>query len=370
VHVWREELGGEGDRQAVGDKRADRQRIDGDRGHARREAGLVARAHEHAAAGGHRPPLVGEIGEADRAAPRETMARRQESAEWLGEEIVAAEARRVATLVRDVLEGEGRVQAAVLHGGFEVDHRAFGDLDLERGVALAQDVDGGGDDGGEGAREGADAQEGALLGDELRELLGGEREPAGDGVGVFEKEPAGGGRCAAAGAALEEAGAELALERGDLLGDRGLAEVQRVRGAGERAVAGDLAEGEQAAWINDSLSLSDHKNDACGLCAVARPSRHEPACWNRSRRRSAPRPGGRGAGRPSPDAHPAREEARPARSDLGPLPVEGCGRRWSSRGWQAASGREGKADGLGEWLDDAWRRGAAASGRGPTGIGP
>ena len=65
----------------------------------------------------------------------------------------------------------------------------------------------------------------------------------------------------AAAAAHEQRGAELALERGDLLGDRRLAERERLGGARERAGAGDRAERQQPACVEHSVSLSDHRKD-------------------------------------------------------------------------------------------------------------
>ena len=47
--------------------------------------------------------------------------------------------------------------------------------------------------------------------------------------------------------ALDDRLADLALERGELLGDRGRREMERVGGRRERAVLGDLAQDAQAA---------------------------------------------------------------------------------------------------------------------------
>ena len=90
----------------------------------------------------------------------------------------------------------------------------------------------------------------ALGGHALGDLGAGLREPLGDGVGVREQQRADLGRRGAAGAAVQQADAELALERGDLLGDRRLRQRERLGRAGERPAVRDLAKGEQAARVD------------------------------------------------------------------------------------------------------------------------
>ena len=82
-------------------------------------------------------------------------------------------------------------------------------------------------------------------------------EPVGDRVGVREQQGARLGHRRAAGAAVQQPDAELALERGDLLRDGGLGQRERLGRARERAAPGDLAEREQAAWIEHRRSLYD-----------------------------------------------------------------------------------------------------------------
>ena len=101
--------------------------------------------------------------------------------------------------------------------------------------------------------------------DERVHLEVGEVEPRGDRVGVREQQLAGRGGERAGAAADEQRGAELALEGADLLRHRGLAERERLGRARERALARDLAEGEQAARIEHSLSLSVVKIDYLNL---------------------------------------------------------------------------------------------------------
>ncbi len=60
--------------------------------------------------------------------------------------------------------------------------------------------------------------------------------------------------------AHEQRRAQLPLQRAHLLGDRGLAERERRGGARERALTGDLPEGEQPARIEHPFSLSVWQN--------------------------------------------------------------------------------------------------------------
>ena len=114
---------------------------------------------------------------------------------------------------------------------------------------------------GERARERADAQLARRVARELLELARGELEPVGDHVGVREQQLAGGRERQPAGPALEQPRARLALERGDLLGDRGLGQRQRLGRARERAEPRDLAEREHAARIDHRHSLWHQRND-------------------------------------------------------------------------------------------------------------
>ena len=66
---------------------------------------------------------------------------------------------------------------------------------------------------------------------------------------------AGLGQPHAARAALDEHGAGLALERGDLLRDGGLRERERLRRGGEGAPQGDLAQDAHAADVKHQRNL-------------------------------------------------------------------------------------------------------------------
>jgi hypothetical protein len=75
---------------------------------------------------------------------------------------------------------------------------------------------------------------------------------------VAEERSAGVGEADAAGGAVHQLGPCLALERGDLLGDRGLRVAQRLGRSGERAALGNLLQHPQVLQIehNGILSLS------------------------------------------------------------------------------------------------------------------
>ena len=82
------------------------------------------------------------------------------------------------------------------------------------------------------------------------ELLVGELEALGDGVGVLEQDLALAGESKAAGLALEQPRADLALQCRDLVGDRRLGERELAGGARERALMRDGAERQHAARIH------------------------------------------------------------------------------------------------------------------------
>ena len=74
-------------------------------------------------------------------------------------------------------------------------------------------------------------------------------QPRGEGVGVGQQQRPGRRELEGARAALDEPGAELALQAADVLGDGGLRQGQLRGRARERARVGDGAEGEQAARV-------------------------------------------------------------------------------------------------------------------------
>ena len=72
----------------------------------------------------------------------------------------------------------------------------------------------------------------------------------GDRIRVLEQDRALRLQAQAARLARQQPHADLALQRGDLVGHRRLGERQRARGARERALVGDGAEGQQAARVH------------------------------------------------------------------------------------------------------------------------
>ena len=76
-------------------------------------------------------------------------------------------------------------------------------------------------------------------------------------VGVPDEHLGGAGEPHAAPVALEHGLAQLALQRGELLGHRGRGEVQRVGGGGQRPLLGDLAQDAQSAGVDHAGILTD-----------------------------------------------------------------------------------------------------------------
>ena len=185
------------------------------------------------------------------------MVGREQREHRLLAQLVALGAVRHVRRRREVLEADGGVQLARRHRGAVGLRRALDRLDLHLRSLLVQLRDRRGDDRAERARERADPQGLALRGDQVGQLRVGLGEPLGDRVGVGEQQRAGLGGRRAARPAVEQAHADLPLERGDLLGDRRLGERERVGRPRERATVGDLAEGEQPARFEHSHSLCD-----------------------------------------------------------------------------------------------------------------
>jgi hypothetical protein len=67
---------------------------------------------------------------------------------------------------------------------------------------------------------------------------------------------------------LDERDADLALERGELLGDGGRGEVQGVGRRGDRAAVGDLPEGADTAQVDHVAILAGAREKVHSLCPV------------------------------------------------------------------------------------------------------
>ena len=79
-------------------------------------------------------------------------------------------------------------------------------------------------------------------------------------LGVHHEGAAGVGETHRSHATLDERGARLALEGGDLLADRRLRERERRGRGGERAAGGDLPQHPEPAGIKHKWSLSEHQS--------------------------------------------------------------------------------------------------------------
>jgi len=151
---------------------------------------------------------------------------------WERGEVVVVDEREISVTTADVPEGCFGIECM--------------DVELDGGEAKAKGAQGGGHEGRERRRESGEADRaGAEAGEVVQRGLGG-GEAGEDVDGVGDEHAAGFGEAHAAAAAMDEREPGLAFELGDLLGHCGLGEGERVGGAGERAVAGDLAQHEEA----------------------------------------------------------------------------------------------------------------------------
>jgi len=132
-----------------------------------------------------------------------------------------------------------------------VDH---GQVDV--GVAAAELRDGTRDERGVGGRDAGQPQPATAQPGDLPELLLGLVQAGEHRLGMHHEGAAGVGEAYRSHATVDEGGARLALERGDLLADRGLGERERVGRGRERATGGDLPQHEEPPGIEHKRSLS------------------------------------------------------------------------------------------------------------------
>ena len=92
--------------------------------------------------------------------------------------------------------------------------------------------------------------------EQLADLELGQRQPVERGAGVLDQQRAGRGQLRPAARAVDERRADLGLERREVLGDRGLGEVERGGGAGQRAGVGDRDQRAEAPHVVHKCSLS------------------------------------------------------------------------------------------------------------------
>ena len=164
---------------------------------------------------------------------------------------------RVAGRDRDVVgvEGERDLQLTALELGQRVHRLGQRERQLDGGVAPAEGGDRQRHQRRAGGLERGHAQAAAAQPCDRLELRLGLGQAAEDRLGVADERAPRVGEADAAHAALDERRPGLALERGDLLRDGGLGEGQRLRGGGERAAPGDLAQDPHAAHVKHQQSL-------------------------------------------------------------------------------------------------------------------
>ncbi len=195
------------------------------------------------------PRLVGEVGDLDRTASGETVVRRQ---------------RQVHPFVddrahRDVGVGRERVQLEVVEDGHVVAAAAqgrqrllglgLGQAEADPGMGLTEPPDRPGDDRGAGAGEADEPELAGLEPRHRRQLALGLFEARHRRPCVGDEDGAGVGQDRAPAQPQDERLADLGLEGGDLLADRGLGDVELLGGSGERAVLGDGPEDAKSLQI-------------------------------------------------------------------------------------------------------------------------
>ncbi len=114
---------------------------------------------------------------------------------------------------------------------------------------MVEACDGSGDERGDGGGEAGQPQAAPPKSRDLTELLLGLVQAGEYRLGVRHQGTASVGEPHRSHATLDEPGARLALEGGDLLADRRLGERQRLSCGGERAEGGDLSEDTEPAGI-------------------------------------------------------------------------------------------------------------------------
>ena len=154
-----------------------------------------------------------------------------------------------------VLEADRDVQRAGAHALDELVRRALGDVGLDLGPLGVSRASARGTRVASALGNAPMRSSRAACPASSASWPAGELQPVGDDVGVLEQQRARRRERQPAGPALEQLRARLALERRDLLRDRGLGQRQRLGRARERAEPRDLAERQHAARVDHRLSL-------------------------------------------------------------------------------------------------------------------
>jgi hypothetical protein len=184
------------------------------------------------------PGLARELLEADRLAARQSVISGEYEINRVVEQVSAVETRQQVTPTRTlgIFEYHREVGFASLQRRHRVLRLALGEHELDLGVALPVEGNGLGDECRAGAWEARDPDSPTAQPGERGELTLRVRESSQNGLRVRHEHFAGIGQAHAPGTALEEGHPGFALERRDLLADRGLGERKRIGGGGERTV--------------------------------------------------------------------------------------------------------------------------------------
>jgi hypothetical protein len=241
----------------------------GDRDQVGLEARGAAGLHDQPLGVGHGPVLVAQVLQRQALAAGQAVVEAHGDHEPLAEEVAPLHLRRLDAGVRGVLEVDRQIEFAAPQRRDQLLRAALVDADVEAGLQLADARDRLGHEAGQRGRERPDPQPRPPPRDGAGKLGGGQLEARGDRVGVAEQDLSLARQPQAARLALEQAGPDLLLERGDLRRDRRLGEREGSGRAGERPLMRDGAEGEHPARIH-SFRLSHSKNDNLPLCALER----------------------------------------------------------------------------------------------------
>jgi hypothetical protein len=246
--------------------------------HLRREACLPAGAQHDVGIGagpGHaadHPLLAAQVRQRDRAAPGEPVAIWQRGKHRVVEDRHRLDASRKLEWGQLGVEHQRQVELAraqVVERVGELDHPQ---AHLGRRLRRAQLGQRRGQNARRRARERPDAQSGALDTGHRLDLGLGLAQLGEHRLGVAQQHRAGRRGRHPVRVAGQQTGPQLALEAGDLLGDRGLREGQRLSRLGERAAGSDLAEDGQEPCVEHNGTLSAEEVNIIGIyCRWARP---------------------------------------------------------------------------------------------------
>ena len=162
----------------------------------------------------------------------------------------------------EAAERHREVDVAAEELGERLRRAALGDRHVGVGQSAAQVGDRERDEPGQRRRVGGEPDAVLLAPDQVGDLLLGERQPVERGAGVLDEQRPGRRQLGTPARADDERRADLGLQRGQVLGDGGLGEVERGGRAGQRAVVGDRAQRAQAPQVVHKWSLSSVRKPA------------------------------------------------------------------------------------------------------------